>query len=208
MKYLETFVRGVAVLLDTKIVRVQGRFFMLCTLVLVAGCSSSVPSLNQYLLRSDVAGQFTVTQQKAVTGFGVIVVAPYIDGLGLVLETPDGEVRAARDHQWAEPLRDSLRMFMVQEVSVQIGQRVRLQNSGESDWRWRIDLRIDELHGTAEGEARLAAYWHIFDTQERRVISENGFVETQAIKADGYGALVAAEKQLLGQLARAIAASL
>ena len=85
---------------------------------------------------------------------------------------------------------------------------MRSQNNGEGDWQRRIDLRIDELHGTVANGAKLVAYWHILDTKERKVISEHGFVQTQALKADGYAALVVAEKQLLRQLAKAVAASL
>ena len=184
------------------------KFLVLLAIALVTGCASSVPTLNQYLLRSEAPSQFGLKKQGAVVGLGAVVVAPYIDGLGLVLETRDGEVRAARDHQWAEPLRDSLRVFIAQEMSAQAGQVIRAYNTGENDWQRRIDLRIDQLHGTASGKARLVAYWQVFDTDERTVVSENGFAETQALSADGYEALVAAEKTLLGKLALAMAASL
>jgi len=84
-------------------------------------------------------------------------VAPYIDGLGLVLETSSGEVRVARDHQWAEPLRESLRSFLSSKVSEESGQVIRAYNYGKVDWVQRIDIRIDELHGTANGDAKLVA---------------------------------------------------
>lgn len=184
------------------------KFLVLLAIVTVAGCSSSVPSLNQYLLRSDTPSQFKVEEQSAVVGLGTVVVASYIDGLGLVLETSGGEVRAARDHQWAEPLRDSLRVFMAQEVSAQAGQVIRANHSGENDWQRRIDLRIDQLHGSPNGAAKLVAYWQVFDIDERTIVSENGFSETQALTVDGYEALVTAEKVLLRKLAVAMAASL
>ncbi|MBL4782350.1 MAG: membrane integrity-associated transporter subunit PqiC [Porticoccaceae bacterium] len=184
------------------------KFLVLFALVLVSGCTSTVPRLNQYLLRSDASSQFSVEQQSAVVGLGAVVVAPYIDSLGLVQEKSSGEVRAARDHQWAEPLRASLRVFMAREISAHTGQTIRAHDSGESDWQRRIDLRIDQLHGTASGEATLVAYWQVFDMAQRSVVSENGFAESQALGADGYEALVAVEKALLGKLAAAMAASL
>jgi len=184
------------------------KFLFFIAILLITACSSSIPTLNQYLLRSDRSSQFAVEKQTKVVGLGVVVVAPYIDGLGLVLETRAGEVRPARDHQWAEPLRDSLRAFIAQEMSAQAGQIIRSNNSGERDWQRRIDLRIDQLHGTANGEARLVAYWVVIDTDERTVISENGFSETKALSANGYSALVAAEKALLQALAIAMAATL
>ena len=184
------------------------KFLVLLAIAVVAGCTSSVPTLNQYLLRSDASSQYTVEKQSAVVGFGSVVVASYIDGLGLVLESNEGEVRAARDHQWAEPLRDSLRVFMAQEISTNAGQVIRAYSIGENDWQRRIDLRIDQLHGTANGKAKLVAYWQVFDTDKRTVISENGFSETESLRADGYEALVAAEKALLIRLAAKMAASL
>ena len=181
---------------------------VLIALLIVAGCASSVPALKQYLLRTDVPAQFTVEPSTRVVGLGGLVVAPYIDGPGIVLETSDGEIRAARDHQWAEPLRESIRRFLAREISHQAGQFIRAQSSGENDWQRRIDIRIDELHGTASGDAHLVAYWTIFDIAERKVISEHGFEATQALSVDGYKALVRAEKVLLDKLASAIAASL
>jgi uncharacterized lipoprotein YmbA len=184
------------------------KFALFIVLLFTSGCSSSVPILQQYLLRTDAPVQYAAEQSGDVIGLGALVVAPYIDGLGLVLETRAGEVRAARDHRWAEPLRESLRTYMAREISQGAGQLVRANNSGEIDWQRRIDLHIDELHGTAAGEARLVAYWTIFDTDQRRVISGNGFIETKALATDGYAALVQAEKNLLSQLAVAIAATL
>lgn len=184
------------------------KYLAFLAIVFVTGCTSSVPTLNQYLLRSDASGEFAVEEQADVIGLGAVVVASYIDGLGMVMEASGGEVRAARDHQWAEPLRDSLRVFMAQEISAQAGQVIRANHSGENDWQRRIDLRIDQLHGTANGDAKLVAYWQVFDMEERSVISENGFSQTQALSADGYDALVAAEKELLSKLASAIAGTL
>ncbi len=176
--------------------------------VFLIGCASTVPALNQYLLRSNVPSEFMNEKQVARVGLGAVVVAPYIDGLALVMENRHGEVRAARDHQWAEPLRDSLRVFMAREISLGARQLISASRAGENDWQRRIDLQIDQLHGTTSGEAKLVAYWQVFDAKQRAVVSENGFSGTQALSADGYQALVAAEKVLLIRLAAKIAASL
>ncbi|RLA07699.1 MAG: hypothetical protein DRQ54_05080 [Gammaproteobacteria bacterium] len=184
------------------------KYFVLITLLFVAGCSSSVPTLQQYLLRADAPGQYAVQDQSNVVGIGVVSVAPYIDGLGLVLETSAGEVRAARDHQWAEPLRESLRIFFAREISSDTGRVIRAQRSGEADWQRRVDIRVDQLHGTAAGEATLVAYWSVFDVTQRTVISENGFTDSEPLGEDGYHSLVQAQKKLLSRLASAIAATL
>ncbi|MBQ0718568.1 MAG: membrane integrity-associated transporter subunit PqiC [Gammaproteobacteria bacterium] len=185
---------------------------LLLATLFVAGCTSSVPTLNKYLLRSDAAPQFAGEPATAVVGLGTLTVASYIDGLGLVLETDEGKIREARDNQWAEPLRESLRSYLAQEIAAQAKQVIRARSSGEIDGQRRIDIRIDiridELHGTASGEARLVAYWTVFDTTERKITVESGLVESERLSADGYPALVAAEKVLLRRLAAAIAAKL
>ncbi len=184
------------------------KYLAFTAMLLATACTGPAPTLQQYLLRTDTANQYAVKDARAVVGIGVVTVASYIDGLGLVLETSRGEVRAARDHQWAEPLRESLRTFLAREISSAAGQIVRAQRRGETDWQRRIDIRIDELHGAANGDARLVAYWTVFDSEKRTVIAENGFADVEALTGDGYDALVQAEKKLLGRLADAIAATL
>ena len=184
------------------------KYLVLIAALFVTGCSSSAPTLKQYLLRTDTPSQFTLQDTTNVVGIGPLVVASYINDLGLVLETSNGEVRSARDHQWAEPLRESLRSYLSSKISEESGQVIRPYNYAKVDWAQRIDIRIDELHGTANGDAKLVAYWNIVDPAEPKVLSENGFYETEALGRDGYDALVQAQKKLLDRLASAIAASL
>ena len=190
------------------------KYMMVLTIIFVSGCASTANlsrenhTLKKYLLRSAEKAQLAKMNPVAVTGIGAVTVASYIDGLGLVLETAEGEVQEARDHQWAEPLRESLRAFLALEISENTQQVIRSKYYGETNWQKRIDVRIDELHGTSEGEARLVAYWQIFDTEQRLVLSHNGFEELVALNHNGYGALVEAETTLLKSLAAAIAVSL
>jgi len=189
------------------------KYLALITILLIAGCSSNpAPSLKQYLLRAEAPVQFTSqdTRQGLVTtiSLGKVAVAPYIDGLGLVLEKGDGQVHIARDHQWAEPLRLSLRSFLSNKISEGFGQPIRAYSYGSKDLSRRIDVRIDELHGTNNGEAKLVAFWAVIDPGKQAVLSENSFYDTEAIDRDGYGALVFAEKVLLSRLASSIAKTL
>ena len=184
------------------------KYLTLIAILLVTACASSVPQLKHYLLRSDALSQFAAEEPGSITGIGAIVVASYIDGLGIVLETAEGEVQEARNHQWAEPLRDSLRIFLAREISAASGQIIRFQTNREADWQQRIDVRIDELHGTVNGEASLVAYWTVSDLAGGAMISDNGFSDTGDLSRDGYEALVQAHKKLLRRLAAAIAATL
>lgn len=175
----------------------------------LVGCSSSpVPSLKQYLLRTDTPVQFSREDSAVMVGVGTVTVAPYIDGLGLVLETDDGEIHVARDHQWAEPLRMSLRSFLSGRISKDLGQPIRAYNYGDINLSRRIDVRIDELHGTKNGGVKLVAYWIIVDPDKQVVLSEGSFFDTEVLSRDGYNALVEAQKKLLDKLASSIAGTL
>jgi len=171
------------------------------------GCAGRAPELTQYLLRTDTASP-VAEQAPATIGIGKLTVASYIDVPGLVLESSNGQVRAARHHQWAEPLRESLRSFLASEVSAASKRAIGTHRYRESDWKLRIDIHIDQLHGNADGNARLVAYWAVLDAGNLAVLSENGFSETEPLSGDGYDPLVRAEKELLRRLAVAVAGTL
>lgn len=181
--------------------------FTLPLLLLLTSCGGSVPELQKYLLRTDSNAAFAEQPQGETIGIGNLTVASYINGPGLVLETRPGEVHMARDHQWAEPLRESLRGFLAQQVALNAERTVLAQHRDDVNGQQRIDIRIDELHGTAEGSARLVAYWLVMNKQ-KEVIGEHRFVDSQPLTDVGYAALVKAEKKLLERFAAAIAANL
>ena len=183
------------------------------TLVLLAGCTSKpTPDLERYLLRSDASNPFSASAPRAEIGLGSVQVAAYIDQPGIVVETADGSVTAARYNQWAEPLRQSLRKFLANEIAAAANQPVRASSYGETNWKRYtsklIDVRIEQLHGTHAGEAILVAYWALIDPTERTVVSEHEFVAKEPLDSDGYPALVAAQKRLLTRLAADIASVL
>jgi uncharacterized lipoprotein YmbA len=69
-----------------------------------------------------------------------------------------------------------------------------------------LDIRIDQLHGTYDGQAKLVAYWWLRRGNE--VVSAYQFSEQRQLSADGYAALVSAQQALLSQLASEISATL
>ena len=184
----------------------------LVVLFLTASCASQLPETRQYLLRTSGPAFAGDPAAKPVAVLGNVTVASYVDRRGLVLETEDGVFQAARHHMWAEPLRESLRSFLADEIGRQAGAPIRARNYGgtsdEGGVDRRIDIRIDQLHGERNGEALLVAHWALIDTTERSVVSEHSFSERESLGYDGYAALVEAESRLLHQLAESIAATL
>ena len=184
---------------------------LLIVVLMAAGCAGTVPEVTQYLLRTDTPNKLN-TDGESTVGIGQLTVASYIDRLGLVMETEEGGIRAARYYQWAEPLRESLRAFLANEVAARANTPVRARTFGETDRKRElaqlIDLRIDQLHGTNRGSAILVAYWAIVDPGNRKILSEHEFSDSELLSIDGYDGLVAAETRLLRRLAVAIAESL
>ena len=175
--------------------------------VFIVGCGGKTPELKQYLLRADVPEQ-TGSLAPANTGIGDLTVASYIDDPGLVLESSDGEIRVARHHQWAEPLRESLRAYLANEIATASGDLISSHKHKVSTWKRRIDIHIDQLHGKIDGNATLVAHWVVVDTAKLRLLAEKRFSGIEPLSGDGYEALVRAEKVLLGRLAAAIAVTL
>jgi uncharacterized lipoprotein YmbA len=177
--------------------------FVLLTL-LVSGCASQATEPTYYLLRSDQALPSGALQPSTAFSLGTVEIAPYLDQAGLIMETTDGQTRPASHHLWAEPVFDGVRNFLTTEIAQAKGQE--LLPAKLSAANTVVNIRIDQLHGTHDGNANIVAYWWL--VRDDKVIALNRFSQTQALAASGYQALVDAEKSLLAQLAQRIAASL
>ena len=170
---------------------------------LLAACASAPIEQRYYLLRSDYQ---TTTRALDPSSYrlGPISVAPYIDRAGLLLETAEGQIRPARNHLWAEPVQEGVRAFLAAEISATYGRDILpLDPLAKGNI---IRVRIDQLHGTLDGHAKLVAYWSLTEGDQTLVAEQ--FADTLPIGSDGYAALAEAQKSLLGDLARNIAAQL
>jgi uncharacterized lipoprotein YmbA len=181
------------------------RYLILIAALSLTACSSTpVPLTDYYLLRADAPSQSRALNPSKELGLGTVSIATYIDQPGLMLETAPGEINAARRHQWAEPLRKSLPRFMALEISVAAGQDILLDTNHTV--ATRIDISVDQLHGTNNGEAILVAFWRLRSEGEEDRFFQ--FSDTRALPVDGYAALASAEEALLRAFAKSIANSL
>jgi uncharacterized lipoprotein YmbA len=180
------------------------KYFLIIFIVMLAACSSQPPQQHSYLLRSPSTLESRALSEAPAIGLGTVHVANYIDQPGIVLETANGQVHAARHHLWAEPLRASLRRYLVTEISSNIDQDI-ADSSRLPSVEKRIEVQIDQFHGTPNGNARLVAYWQIISGADSQSYQ---FSDQQTLAADGYDALVAAQTTLLSRLAAAISQSI
>ncbi len=183
-------------------------------LAFLTGCGGGgqIPPTHEYLLRPAEPGHFGADAQPSTIALGTVKIAPYLDRPGLVTASTEGTVSAARYHRWAEPLRESLRFYLANEISRQARQSVRGRTIGELNWKrsltHNIDIYVAELHGTPDGSVRLVAYWAVVDPQEGTVRSEHEYTASQRLAAAGFEALVDAQKILLTEFAGEIARTL
>jgi uncharacterized protein len=172
--------------------------------ILLTGCASQAIEPSYYLLRSTQdlsSGQLSASKDFSL---GAVEIAPYLDQPGLVMETADGQMRPASQNLWAEPIFDGVRNFLATEIAQAYGQELLPAKLTKNTTV--VNIRIDQLHGTLDGKARIVAYWWLVRTDE--VVDLNRFAESRNLETSGYSALVDAEKVLLAELATKIAASL
>jgi uncharacterized lipoprotein YmbA len=169
--------------------------------VLISACSTTPQARNTYLLRSSSHVHTGELAKVGAAYLGTVQVASYIDQPGLVLEIAEGIIHTAKQHHWAEPLRVSLREFLNVEISA-ANEEALATIPPEGAAADRIDVRISQLHGDAQGRAVLVASWSLSSAKQRH---DYQFAETAPLDGVGYKALVTAETQLLIQLSKAIA---
>ena len=174
--------------------------------VLLLSCASTAPTPTRYLLPAEVPAGTAMLDPAVKIGLGRIDVPSYLSEPGIVVETGDGQVRAARQHLWAEPLDEGLRRFLRMEIANAIGHDVGSDASERSSWDVTVDVAIDRLHGNLSGEALLMARWRV-SRQAGKQSARYRFSATEPLARPGYAGLVDAEVLLARRLARAIAES-
>jgi len=185
------------------------RLFLITVLLSSVACSGDPVKPNVYLLRSDHSLNVSRDMDASNITLATVSVATYIDQAGLVLQTADRQITIAQQHLWAEPLRHSLMSFFAEEISASAGKDVHIGRRADVNPDIRLDIAIDQLHGTHEGNAVLAAYWTVVSGKgKEKNKSSYRFSKSVALAEDGYDELVSKEKGLLSDLAAAIAQTL
>jgi uncharacterized lipoprotein YmbA len=173
-------------------------------------CGAAPPGIEttRYLMRSDAQLRPTDAASPAALGLRRVAVAAYLKEPGLVLETEPSVVRNARHHRWAEPLEFGLRSLLRAELSAALGSDVDDDASRVQQWDVAIDVDVDQLHGTASGEARLVAAWRLVRVASGDELARHRYAHSEPLARAGHAALAEAEISLARQLAVAIAQSL
>ncbi|MYM64570.1 membrane integrity-associated transporter subunit PqiC [Pseudomaricurvus sp. HS19] len=167
--------------------------------LLLSGCLNgpSAPATRYYLLRADT----TTAAQPRDLALAEVRLAAYLQQPGLVMVTDGNEILIARHHQWAEPLSQSLPLFL----SRQLGADDRLGTDAPP--RYQLRIRIDQLHPTTGGDVILVASWELLDRQNGRRQQQHVQLQ-EALTGDGFDAAIESQKQLLKRLSDTILSQL
>lgn len=184
------------------------KFFTAVLLVWCLGliaCTS--PGKSYYVLTSD--GPAPSGGGMGI-GIGPVTLAEYVDRPNLVLAESPNQLSVAEDHRWAGDLSNAI----ARVVAVNIGRRSSTGNVMTYPWRsddllrYQVTLDIRQLHGGADGFAVIEAGWRVYLLPERTLVGSGSFTDREALSADGYAPLVAAQSVLLSRLSAKIAQTL
>lgn len=171
--------------------------------VAMSACGGRPVERHDYLLRPDVlpAGESGNGSVRLLR----VDVARYLDRDGIVLQTGASEIRAGRQHVWAEPLNESVRRYLqiaLSQAADVVVEVPPLKTTGASP---ELVVRIHQFHGNLSGQVRLVAEWTVQSADGEGLFR---FERSVSQRTEGYPALVDAHAELLDALAEAIAASL
>lgn len=135
-----------------------------------------------------------------------VSIAPYLDQQGIVLQTAGPEVHVGRQNRWAEPLDAAVDRYLQTAITNATGRVVEVSPLTTGDAKTEVQVRVHQLHGSADGSVRLTAEWSVATPAGDRLLRV--FEASEAQTTDGYPGLVDAHAALLDRLASAIAESL
>ena len=184
------------------------RRLTLSLVLCLAACATAPPERSYYLLRAEVPGTLASAENGVLLGVGTVSIAPYLDRSGIVVQVDDHRVREARYHLWAEPLDQGIRSYLSDRIAALLGRALNNGSNLVDQWDYRLDVAIEDLHGTLNGEARLVARWSLIDTAQDKLVASQRLVRTKRQALDGYPGLVEVQAALLDELATEIAAAI
>jgi uncharacterized protein len=179
--------------------------FILFTILALVGCVGTSKSF--YVLTAD--GPAPSGGGPSI-GVGPVVIAEYLDRPNLIIAESGNQLGIAEDHRWAGDLSSSV----ARVTAANLGRRLNTGNVRTYPWRgddemmYQVTLDVRQLHGTADGYAVIEAGWRAYSLPDRKLRASKTFVDREALDADGYQPLVAAQSKLLSRLASEIATSL
>lgn len=175
----------------------------------LSGCGGKSPSSRFYVL-SPLPGSGHIGREEAAIGVLPVSMPDYLDRPQIVTRPSENEVQIDEFNRWAEPLKESFTMILVENLCRLLGSEKVVRTAMNA--RLPVDLQIMtevlRLDGTLGGDVVLDARWGLVKTETKGVLLVRKATIREPTGAATYEALVAAESRALGSLSRQIAESI
>ncbi|WP_042013613.1 PqiC family protein [Aeromonas fluvialis] len=172
-------------------------------LALLAGCSSTQPSLHYYSLNGDSQPPLaTPAQPQHQLVLRPVRLASQLDRISLVYQLEGQELHFTEHHRWAGSLNDQLNQLTLNGLSTRLpGWVVRQDGARKGP---QLSISVERFQGRHDGSAVLSGRWRLL-AEDGTVLRDAPFRQERVLPADGYNALVRelgqGWQQLLDQIA-------
>lgn len=175
----------------------------LALLGLLAGCSTSQPSLHYYSLDASQpsSGAAPATPQHQLV-LRPITLASQLDRISMVYQLEGQELHFTEYHRWAGSLDDQLNQVTMNGLSARLPGWVIRQDGARKGPV--LSIVVERFQGRYDGRAVLSGRWRLL-AEDGTVLRDAPFRQERVLPADGYNTLVGelgqGWQQLLDQIA-------
>jgi len=195
------------------------RLGLLAGLVLALGaCTLFAPGAQprtRFYMLSPLAPPGTAAEAPArmpqlAIGIGPVRIPEYLDRRNLIVRSRQNEYEIVELAQWAEPLADTLRRVLADNLSVLLG----TQRIVQFPWRpaipvdYQLTVQVVQFDGSLAEQVVLRAQWQLFAGEGKKLLDFGYSVIEDKIAEPTIEALVAAKSRAAERFSREIAAAM
>ena len=179
---------------------------VLAAALLSGGCGGQ-PA--EYFRLSAVTGGSSTRAGGVAVGVGPVTLPAYIDRTQLVFQSGTNEFQVPAKASWAGPLGENVTQVLADDLGRHLhsGNVLRYPWPANASLRYQVVVNVEQFHSISGREALLDVSWLVEEPASRQILSRHKASFHEPIQGDGYGPVVAAESELLDQLAEAMARS-
>ncbi len=143
-------------------------------------------------------------------GIGPLMLPTYVDRAELVFQSGPNKFEVPAKIRWAGSLQDNFGQVLAADIGRHLGSGNIVANPapGDTRFRYRVSVLVLQFHAISGQEAILEATWRVETPDTRQVLRSGGGFYHSRISGDGYPPVVAAESDLVEQLAAGISRTL
>lgn len=178
--------------------------------LVLAACGSSAPA-NLYLLHMQAAPMVTGSEKKVddviSIGIGPVEIPEYLDRPQIVVRTGANTIKIHEFDRWAEPIKDGITRVITENLVALIETEKIIIHPWSSPLRvdYRLGLHFTRFEASSDGEAILAGWWSLYDTEKRNISKRQPFLLTQKTKNLKLETMVDGQSDLLAKLCEGMA---